>query len=113
MAHCQLETILPVPPNLACGLLKWESSTDPLFAAFRSLIPQLLAKEHYRNVEDVISHLVLAVNLCTLIRDLVRKHKRHQLQMFCEQAPPDLAVVLPLILEHYTSEGPLHMSRRH
>jgi len=108
-----IDRMLPAPPNLACGLLQWESSTNPLSAAFHSLSPPLLAKEHYRNVEDVISHLVLAVNLCTLIPDLVCKHKHCQLQMFCEQAPPDLAVVLPSILEHYTREGHLHMSHRH
>jgi len=34
-----------------------------------SLSPSLLAKEHYRNVEDVLSHLVLAVDLCTLIQE--------------------------------------------
>jgi len=77
------------------------------------LSPPLLAHEQYWNVEDILSRLAFAIDLPTLICDLVRKHKRRQLKSFCEHAPPDLKPYLPSILEHHTSEGLLHMSHHH
>jgi len=60
---------MPLP--LARGLLEWESSASLLFAVFRILGPPLLANEQYHNVDNVLSHLTSAVDLCTLIHDLV------------------------------------------
>jgi len=73
------------------SLLEWESSTDPIFVAFCSLSPPLLAHERYCNVDDIVTHLATAINLCTLICDLVCKHKCQQLKtLFMTMTMPHL-----------------------
>jgi len=106
------DTVLPVPDALACGLTDWKTSNVPSLVLFRSLTPSLLAHEKFRNVTDVVSHLVDAMGKRTTIRDLVRSHKRRELQTFYDTAPPELASLLPSILQRHTSEALLHMSRR-
>lgn len=78
---------------------------------FRALTPPLLAPQKYRNVDDHVDLLVGTLNLRTLLRDLTRAYKKRQLKTFRNNAPAELACLLPSILTRHTSEALLQMSR--
>ena len=107
------DTILKVPVDLACALLDWKHSNAPSLAAFRSLTPPTLANQRFRNVADVTSHLVEACDLRTLLRDIVRDHKKEQCAHLLRTAPPAIASLLPSLLTRSTSDGLISMSRTH
>jgi len=61
-------------------------------------VPPLLATQRYRNVDNVLDHLVGHLDLRTLSRDLIRSFKQRQLTSFLSDAPPDIRPHLPMIL---------------
>jgi hypothetical protein len=105
-------TVLRLDPSFVSVFSEWSHSTLPSLTALCALVPPLLATQRYRNVDNVLDHLVGHLDLCTLSRDLIRSFKQRQLTSFLSDAPPDIRPHLPMILNRHTSEGLLCMSRR-
>jgi hypothetical protein len=100
-------------PPISQGLLDWQTSTTPPppLVAFCQLTPSLLEPQQYKGINNPLTFLTKNLQLHALTWDLVRTHKKNQLeQLFTSSAPTSLWQYLPSIMNWHTSEALLCMS---
>ena len=105
-------TLVPLPASLSHSFSTWSSSPLPLFASFRDLALPLLSFESFPPACDRLSFLVHDLPLDSLLRDLIRSHKRRSLDSLHSLAPLAFRPLLPSLLSPLTSAPFRPMSRK-